>query len=382
VHALIGHTLAQDLSPTRLQRAHLRIAQALEALDGDQSDRLAELARHWLAATRPAEPQRALHYLRRAGEQAIGALAPIDAIDWLTQGLELLDRQAAPDQLERGFFLAALAQAQLDGGKPEFEATLRQANAIALELADRDLLVAVAGCFQAGWNEVSVTDPARLAVFEAALQAIDPGDSATRARLLVGLAEEVDRREWQRRHELAGAAVAIVRRLGDTHALAEVLTRSLPMRNGPDDPELRSDARLAADLARASSRTLLLVQSLPMLLVCAIEDSQLDEAAAIFAEMETIAQQTGLAYHRWRVDMTRSFLQLLAGDVAAAEASSNAAFELGSAMNYGPAFSSFGAQLMAIRTQQGRLDEVVELAERGVEEYETLPGWNAAVAVI
>lgn len=55
VHALIAHTLAQDLSPTRLQRAHLRIAEALEALGEDQSGRLAELARHWLAATRPAE---------------------------------------------------------------------------------------------------------------------------------------------------------------------------------------------------------------------------------------------------------------------------------------------------------------------------------------
>jgi tetratricopeptide (TPR) repeat protein len=154
------------------------------------------------------------------------------------------------------------------------------------------------------------------------------------------------------------------------------------MRNGPDDRELRSDARLAADLARASGRPLLLVYSMPQLMVCAIEDSELDEATAIFTEMETLADQTGLTYHRWRVDMTRSFLQLLAGDPAAAEASSNAAFELGSAMNYGPAFSVFGAQLMAIRTQQGRLEEVVELAARGVEEYETLPGWNAALAMI
>ena len=79
---------------------------------------------------------------------------------------------------------------------------------------------------------------------------------------------------------------------------------------------------------------------------------------------------------------TSTVLQLLAGDTAAAEASSNAAFELGTAMNYLPAFSTFGAQLMEIRRQQGRLEEVIALAERGVEEYETLPGWNAAVAVL
>ena len=80
--------------------------------------------------------------------------------------------------------------------------------------------------------------------------------------------------------------------------------------------------------------------------------------------------------------MTRSFFQLLAGDTVSAESSANAAFELGSGMNYTPAFSTFGAQLMEIRRQQGRLDEVVELAARGVEEYETLPGWNSALAVL
>jgi tetratricopeptide (TPR) repeat protein len=98
--------------------------------------------------------------------------------------------------------------------------------------------------------------------------------------------------------------------------------------------------------------------------------------------MASIAANTNITYHRWRVVMTQSFFQLLAGDTAAAELSATAAFELGAAMNYLPAFSSFGAQLMVIRTQQGRLDEVVELAERSVEEYETLPGWNAALAML
>jgi tetratricopeptide (TPR) repeat protein len=124
------------------------------------------------------------------------------------------------------------------------------------------------------------------------------------------------------------------------------------------------------------------VYSLPQQFGCAIEDADLDEAQGLFAEMERIADRTGISYHLWRVHMIRSFLQLLAGDSASAEASATAAFELGVAMDYGPAYATFGAQLMEIRRQQGRLDEVVEVAQRGVKEYETLPGWNAALAVI
>jgi hypothetical protein len=103
----------------------------------------------------------------------------------------------------------------------------------------------VARCFQGGSNEVSLTDPQRVAVFEAALAAIEPGASTTRALLLVGLAEEVDRREWQRRHQLATDAIGIARQLDDRRALGEVMTRTLALRAGPDDvasapmPDLR-----------------------------------------------------------------------------------------------------------------------------------------------
>jgi len=52
-HALIQHTLYAELSPARRQRAHQRVAEALEAGGGtDDPSRLAELAHHWVAATR------------------------------------------------------------------------------------------------------------------------------------------------------------------------------------------------------------------------------------------------------------------------------------------------------------------------------------------
>jgi predicted ATPase len=84
-HALIQHTLYQDLSATRRQRAHRRIAEALE-LDG--RDRIAELAHHWYAATRPADAAKALAYTQRAADAALTALAAEDAIRWYERALD------------------------------------------------------------------------------------------------------------------------------------------------------------------------------------------------------------------------------------------------------------------------------------------------------
>ena len=51
-HALIQHTLYEDLGPTRRARAHRRVAEALEELCGDHPGaRVGELARHWSNAT-------------------------------------------------------------------------------------------------------------------------------------------------------------------------------------------------------------------------------------------------------------------------------------------------------------------------------------------
>src|SRR6185369_16429903 len=93
-HALIQHSLYDELSPTRRQRAHQRIAETLESdAATEDAGTLAELAHHWVAATRPADLDKALEYVRRAGDAARDALAPDDAIRWYQQALELIDRQ-------------------------------------------------------------------------------------------------------------------------------------------------------------------------------------------------------------------------------------------------------------------------------------------------
>ena len=86
-HALIQHTLYEDLGPNRRARAHRQVAEALEDLCGDRPGaRVGELARHWTVATQPVDLAKAIDYSRQAGDAALSALAPADALALLRPG--------------------------------------------------------------------------------------------------------------------------------------------------------------------------------------------------------------------------------------------------------------------------------------------------------
>ena len=94
----IQHTLYEDLGPTRRARAHRQVAEALEDLCGDRpGTRAGELARHWVNATQPIDLTKAISYSRQAGDAALGALAPADALRHYAQALDLYPQATDPD---------------------------------------------------------------------------------------------------------------------------------------------------------------------------------------------------------------------------------------------------------------------------------------------
>lgn len=379
VHALIQHTLYQELSNARRQRAHQRIAEALEARADD--DRLvAELAHHWIAATRPADATKAIGYARRAGDAALAAYAPLDAVGWYTQALELLDRQSAVDDHTRCELLTALGAAQVQAGLPEHRATLREAGRIALRLADRGLLVGAALARTPGFETVSEVDPDRLAVIDAALAAVGPADSTERARLLAYLAEEIDPRDVTRRCEVATEAMDVAHRVGDDATLLAVLSVALgPLLSpGTLDRRLR-ESELALRLADRVGDVAARFIAWNARVIEAGEVGDIDVFDAALVEMETIADRTGLPFQRFVVLMYRGWRRLLAGRTDAAVADSNALLDVGTKIGLSHVSATYGAMLLQQEFYGGRLAGLVDIAAQGLAENPTIPAWRTAV---
>ena len=115
-HELIRQTLRENLSLPRRQRLHLRVADAIEATSGDDSERhAAVLAHHGYQAGSLADADKTLRYLTIAGHRALAAAAFEDAVGHFTTALSFdrLDAKARADLLyERGGALRSLAQAE------------------------------------------------------------------------------------------------------------------------------------------------------------------------------------------------------------------------------------------------------------------------------
>ena len=186
------------LPPPVGSRTHQRVAEAIEAAAHGGPTRTAELARHWVAAIRPAELDKALYYVMRAGDEALAALAPDDAIRWFQQARELDSQPGHPhDGALRCRILIGLGTAQRQLGLADHRATLLEAVDLARATDDADLLVAAILASDRGVAGTSVSDEAWVSAVESGLDAIGPADSAARARLLTLLSQVIDARELE-----------------------------------------------------------------------------------------------------------------------------------------------------------------------------------------
>jgi tetratricopeptide (TPR) repeat protein len=89
-HDLVRETVYRDLSAARRSLLHLRVADAIERIHGDDPKRLPELARHLADAGPAGDPERAVRYLLAAAEQAGRGWATGQAIALYNQALALI----------------------------------------------------------------------------------------------------------------------------------------------------------------------------------------------------------------------------------------------------------------------------------------------------
>ncbi len=247
-HALIAHTLADDLGPTRRSRAHRRVAIAYEALLAQdlgveeiedhhisrlqvsnsrrRGNRLRRLAHHYASTADPRDRPRALAYCQKAGEAALQALAPDEAREWFRRAVEMHEEVDHGDPLRGVDLSIGLGTAQRHAGEAANRQTLLGAARQAQELGEaerltRAILTACDGGLSAA---LGYLDEEKVARLEGALALAGEADSPTRAILLARLCSELTfGAPLERRAELADQARSMARRLGDPAILLEVL---------------------------------------------------------------------------------------------------------------------------------------------------------------
>ena len=225
-HALVRHTLYEDMSTSRRRMLHRRVGEALEELFAvDPGDRLGELALHWCEATQPADIEKALRFSLLAGDAAVAALASDEAVRWYGQALTLIGET----DRRRADVMVRLGEARRDAGSAEtnYRELLVQAVHVAMEFGDEDALVHTV------WPRpldspapAEELDEGLVQMLEAALDAVGDERSARRSvppgLLAVELVSQPDptRRETWR----SADAVSIARDVGRRELLADVLS--------------------------------------------------------------------------------------------------------------------------------------------------------------
>ena len=226
-HALFREVLYRDLSPERRRELHSRVATALEGSVGSRDAlRHDEIAYHALAGS-PGLLERGVAHALAAARRAQELLAYDDAVETLERALAAFGKQGELGAL-RARVLVALGEACIRrGDQAGGKRYCREAAAIARTLGDAELAANAALVYGRVFAFGNV-DPVLVGMLESSLEALPPGDSALRARLLGRLAGALQpTANVAEPVGVARDAIETARRLGDKQTLLEVLHDSI-----------------------------------------------------------------------------------------------------------------------------------------------------------
>ena len=357
-HALVQHAILASLGATRAATLHRRVAELLEA-EHVEGMPVAALAHPWLQATNVSDTSRARDWARQAGDAALLALAPGDAVAFYRQALLLNDQLRNDDLAARVDLLTKLGTAERQAGDPEHRETLLKACRLARRVDDGGRLAAAALANNSGtFSRFQGVDAERVDMLDAAIAAAT--EPATQALLLGTLANELTYAgDYARRRTIADAALDAARSTGDAALLLRVLNlvffalwipETLDERLALTDETLALAAQVDDPLARywaASSSCLNLLQA-----------GRIAEGEQQALAMRDLADRLAQPALRWRALHTEAARRLLAGDPAGAAPFAAEAFELGDGAGEPEASVYFKSQDMVGRWQQGTLDEL------------------------
>ncbi len=380
-HALIQHTLSEDLGPTRRARAHRNVAAALEELCGDRPGvRVGELARHWTAA-QPIDPAKAMAYSRQAGDAALSALAPADALRYYAQALDLHTETTDPDPVLGLDLAIGLGTAQRQTGDSAYHDTLLAAAHQAIDRGDTKRLVVAALANDRGYTSNSnATDTDKVDVLEMALDRL-PADDPDRALVLATLCSELTAGSpLERLQALADEALVIAESTGDDATIVRVLNQVILPSLAPSLLE-QTGARTADALVRAErlGDPVLLFFAAHARATAVFLVGDIEEMDHCIETMVSLAEQVEQPILSWTNTFHLSKRAQIAGNTDLAEQLATEALQIGTDCGQPDAALFFGGQLLVVCAQRGTMGELIPLIEQMLDESPTLAGTLTSV---
>jgi AAA ATPase domain len=382
-HGLVRETIYKGLSTVERGHLHARVGDAIEQIyEGEIEAHLAELAHHFFEAAIDGDPAKAVTYSTRAGQWALRALAWDEAARLFEQSLAALELGGSQPET-RAELLVELGRAEVHSGDAEARATLRTAAASATEVGRPDLLARAALDFGAFALSPGIVDEELVRLLEQALDALDPSDSALRARVLARLAVAL---YWSpqvdRRLALADEAVAMARRIGDRATRAYTLANKQAASASPDRTE--ECVEMALELFRLSDSRWDLELELPARVRQVGYLLELDDLAGSDIAIETLERLAADSHDpraQAYVPLERSRRNTLEGLFDEAERLTAEAGRLGARLRDSTIPMQTAAQVIGIRWAQGRLREMRADLKGFADRYPAMPVFRAAFAL-
>ena len=370
-HALIQHTLYENLGHNRKTRSHRRVAEALEDLCGDRPGaRVGELARHWTCATQPIDLAKAIGYSRQAGDAALGALAPGDALRYYAQALDLYPQVADPDPVLGIDLAIGLGTAQRQTGDAASRETLLTAARQAADLGDTNRLVAAALANDRGYtSNNNATDTDKVEVLEMAVDRL-PFDHPDRALVLATLCSELSYGSTlERRKALADEALVIAESSGDDATIARVVNQVLFPLLVPSmfEQQLTWTADALARAERVGDPVLLFLMAHSRATAVFLA-GDIDEMDRCIEIMCALAEKLDQPILSWTNTFHLAKRAQIAGDTELAEQLATKALQIGTDCGQPDAALFFGGQLMVVSAQRGTMGELIPLIEQMIDE--------------
>lgn len=366
-HALIRETLYEELTlPVRV-RLHRRAGEVVERLRAtERGTYAAELAHHFYQAAPGGDAEKAIAYALRAAEGALESLAYEEAAQHHERALETLELVGGAEDARRCELLLGLGDARLRARERDASrATFRRAGEVARAAGRSDLLARAALGF-GGRAEFGVgPDPEMRALLDEALAALSADAVALRARILsrmVGTSPYAE--TMATRRALSEEAVTLARRTGDPATLADALAAQHWALLGPDHvparlavaDEMRAVAEAGGERAWAFLAHDFRFGAYLALGDVTAADRELDALRLVAAELRQPIEQ-------WFVTWFRASRAIGDGRFAEGEAFIRESLAIGERAQHPAAVSSFRGQLLWLRAEQGRHEDMAEVEE-------------------